>query len=104
MVLDRVDYKTNEYVIQNSQIINNNAVLRIKRDNPYYAFKHVIDRYKDSFSGEHKYYGPNNEFMFLVNEQCPNTMTPFEWYLLPQAYSLTLSPKAPSVDEARTSS
>ena len=42
--------------------------------------------------GEFKLNGPNGEFWRLVNEDFGN-MKPETWYLLPQAYSITLIPE-----------
>ena len=90
MVLDRIDDVADEYVIQNTLISEGGSVLRISKSNAYYANENLMLR-NNPAPGEFKYYGRNGEFMWLVNERFANTMQPNKWYLLPQAYSLTLS-------------
>ena len=89
MVLDRVDDFTDEYVIQNSDFQHGGPVLRIPKTRKYYVNDHLMLKNKYG-AGEFKYYGPKGEFMWLVNENFKNTMKPNRWYLLPQAYSITL--------------
>ena len=89
MVLDRVDNSTDEYVIQNTSFQHGGAVLRIPKTRQYYVSEDVMLQNRNVY-GEFKYYGQNGEFMWLVNEDFGNTMKQNTWYLLPQAYSLTL--------------
>ena len=92
MVLDHVDNSTDEYVIQNTDFQHGGAVLRIPKTREYYASEDVMLQNRNQY-GEFKYYGQNGEFMWLVNEDFGNTTKQNSWYLLPQAYSLTLIPK-----------
>ena len=94
MVLDRVDDLTDEYVLQNSSFDHGGAVLRIPKTREYYVNEFMMVN-NNPAPGEFKFYGPNGEFMWLVNEDFDSTEThrPMmhnTWYLLPQAYSLTL--------------
>ena len=91
MVLDRVDDQTDEYIVQNTAFDLDAPVLRIPKSRAYYVTGDVM--LKNSFGpGEYKFYGKKGEFMWLVNERFGN-MQPNTWYLLPQAYSITLVPE-----------
>jgi hypothetical protein len=97
MVLDRVDDFTDEYVLQNSSFEHGGAVLRIPKTREYYASEEMMLR-NNPAAGEFKFYGRNGEFTWLVNEyfginETHRPMMQNTWYLLPQAYSLTLVPK-----------
>ena len=92
MVLDHVDDSTDEYVIQNSDFEHGGAVIRIPKTREYYAYEDVMLR-NNTGPGEYKHFGKNGEFMALVNEDFGDTMKQNTWYLLPQAYSITLTPK-----------
>ena len=91
MVLDRVDDSTNEYVIHNTSFAEGGAVLRIAKNNAYYAYDQRMMNL--NAAGEFKLNGQNGEEWSLVNEFVQNTMKPKTWYLLPQAYSITLVPE-----------
>jgi hypothetical protein len=96
MVLDRVDDLTDEYVLQNSSFEHSDAVLRIPKTREYYVNEYMMLKNRTG-PGEFKFYGKNGEFMWLVNEDFDSTEThrPMKqntWYLLPQAFSLTLVP------------
>jgi hypothetical protein len=90
MVLFRVDTSTNEYVIKNTSFAEGGSVLRIAKKNPYYTSK--LNLMQNNAAGEFKHSGQNGEEWSLVNEFVGNTMKPKTWYLLPQAYSITLVP------------
>ena len=91
MVLDRVDDQTDEYFVQNTAFDLAAPVLRIPKSRAYYVTGDVM--LKNTFGpGEYKFYGKKGEFMWLVNERFGN-MQPNTWYLLPQAYSITLVPE-----------
>ena len=90
MVLDRVDDLTDEYVIHNTSFQHGGAVLRIPITREYYVNENVMLQNRNVY-GEYKFYGQNGEFMWLVNEDFGNTMKQKTWYLLPQAYSVTLT-------------
>ena len=97
MVLDRVDDSTDEYVLQNSSFKHGGPVFRVPKTREYYA-NEIMMLKNNPAPGEFKYYGKNGEFMWLVNEDFDSSETyrPMmhdTWYLLPQAYSLTLVPK-----------
>jgi hypothetical protein len=89
MILDRVE--NDKYILQNTQHSSelapsqNLPLLRIDRQNRYYG---DFDMANNS-SGVVK--GPNGKFWLLTNENHP-TMNEEEWYLLPEAYSITLTP------------
>jgi hypothetical protein len=96
MVLDSVDDFKNEYVLQNSLQKHGGAVVRIPKTREYYASESTMMN-NCAAAGEFKYYGPKGEFMWLVNEEfrqdfSHRVMKENTWYLLPQAYSLTLVP------------
>ena len=89
MVLDRVDDSTNEYVIHNTSFAEGGPVLRISKKNEYYGCdKNAV---MNNF-GQYKLFGQNGEEWSLVHEQARN-MQPKTWYLLPQAYSIILTPE-----------
>jgi hypothetical protein len=85
MILDRVEI--DEYILQNtlhsSEIEESQRLplLRIDRQKRYYGFS---DNSRGIING------PNGEFLLLTNENC-NSMNEEEWYLLPEAYSITLT-------------
>jgi hypothetical protein len=92
MVLDHVDNSTDEYVLQNTSFDIGGPVLRIPKTQAYYVTGDVM--FKNCYGpGEYKFYGKKGEFMSLANERFGNTMKPKTWYLLPQAYSITLVPE-----------
>jgi hypothetical protein len=96
MMLDRVDDNTDEYVIQNSSIEHGGAVIRIPKTREYYVNQNMMLS-NNSAPGDFKFYGPQGEFMWLVNEdfginETHRPMKQNTWYLLPQAYSMTLIP------------
>jgi hypothetical protein len=97
MVLDCVDDSTDEYVLQNSSFEHGGAVVRIPKTREYYVNEQMMLR-NNPAPGEFKFYGPKGEFMWLVNKdfginETHRPMKQNTWYLLPQAYSLTLIPK-----------
>jgi riboflavin synthase len=88
MILDRVE--NDEYILQNTlhkgEIEESQRIplLRIDRQKRYYdGFFHLYNN-GDSITK------PNGEFLLLTNEDC-NSMNEGEWYLLPEAYSITLT-------------
>ncbi|CBY31069.1 unnamed protein product [Oikopleura dioica] len=95
MVLDRIDNPTDcfnaEYVIHNTSFDEGGPVLKIPKTRAYYVNEFMMQN-NQTGPNEYKYYGQNGEFMWLVNENYQN-MQPNTWYLLPQAYSLTLVPE-----------
>ena len=91
MVLDRVDLSTSEYVIANTSFDDGGPVLRIHKKNAYYSSNPSM--MKLNTAGQYRFNGQNGEEWTLVNENVGNTMKPKTWYLLPQAYSLTLVPE-----------
>ena len=91
MVLDRVDDSTNEYVIHNTSFDEGGPVLRIPKKNAYYTSNPNMMNL--NAAGQYKLNLPSGEEWTLVNENVKNTMKPKTWYLLPQAYSLTLVPE-----------
>jgi len=96
MVLDRIDneadYNKAEYIIHNTSFGHGGPVLKIPKTRAYYVNEFMMHN-NQTAPGEYKYYGQNGDFMWLVNEQFGNTMQPKTWYLLPQAYSITLIPE-----------
>ena len=91
MVLDRVDDSTNEYVIHNTSFNEGGPVLRIPKKNAYYISNPNMMNL--NAAGQYKLNLQSGEEWTLVNENVKNTMKPKTWYLLPQAYSLTLVPE-----------
>ena len=91
MVLDRVDDSTNEYIIHNTSFDEGGPVLRIPKKNAYYTSNQNMMNL--NAGGQYKLNGQNGEVWTLVNENVGNTMKQQTWYLLPQAYSLTLVPE-----------
>ena len=94
MLLDRVENR--EYVLQNTLIehegTEHGTQLRIPLDRPYYA-SDINMMYRLS-SSNYVYKGDNNEIINLVHEKVNSEKWhKGEWYLLPQAYSITLSYK-----------
>ena len=89
MVLDRVDVSTNEYVIHNTSFAEGGPVLRISKKNEYYGCDQNAVM---NTAGHYKLFGQNGEEWSLVHEQARN-MQPKTWYLLPQAYSIILTPE-----------
>ena len=87
MILDRIE--NSNYILQNTLIGHSTSQLRIPLKRQYYA---DYDMMEDCFNcyNDYVYYGPNNEFCELANEEIKN-MKPEEWHLLPQAYSITLT-------------
>jgi hypothetical protein len=89
MILDRVE--SDEYVLQNTLFSNelapsqNLPLLRIDRRKRYYG---MFNMYRNPNGVINR---PNGEFLLLTNEYC-NSMNEEEWYLLPKAYSITLTP------------
>ena len=97
MVLDRVDEETEEYVLQNTDFSRGSPVLRVHKKNAYYANINMLMRNRNQ-AGQFRY-EQNGEEMFLANERVQGTMEIGKWYLLPQAYSIKLTPK---VDNQKT--
>jgi Cu2+-containing amine oxidase len=99
MVLDRVDDSTNEYVIHNTSFNEGGPVLRIPKKNAYYISNPNMMNL--NAAGQYKLKGQNGEEWTLVNENVKNTMKPKTWYLLPQAYLLTLVPEQTAVVQVK---
>ena len=91
MVLDRVDDSTNAYVIHNTSFHDGGPVLRLPTKNAYYTTNPNMMNL--NAAGQYKLKFQSGEEWTLVNENGKNTMKPKTWYLLPQAYSLTLVPE-----------
>ena len=88
MVVDRIE--NNEYIVQNTLIRHSGSQIRIPLNQPYYAESDVIEDCLNCYN-DFVYYGKNNEFLTLANEKF-NNMKEERWHLLPQAYSITLTP------------
>ena len=102
MVLDHVDESTEQYVIQNTDFGNGGPVLRVPKTRAYYAYGDYM--YKNQHGPGEYYYRENGMFMWLANERFGNTMQPKTWYLLPQAYSIVLTPEYELVSSSSESS
>ena len=95
MILDRVE--NDEYIIQNTLFSpdlassQNLPLLKISRKKRYYAARYVIINFNNN-QGDYICNRPNNEFIPLTSDGEP-TMNKEEWYLLPQAYSIILTPE-----------
>ena len=84
MLLDRVENQ--KFILQNTKLSMDASVLKIKTSDPYYVSDHFILAQQDGkFS-----FNSGNISMDLVNEVYGN-MKKQKWYLLPEAYSLSLS-------------
>jgi hypothetical protein len=89
MILDRVE--SDEYILQNTlhsseiESSQNLPLLRIDRQKRYYGNFDMINNSSGIVNG------PNGEFWLMTNE-LHHTMNEEEWYLLPEAYSITLTP------------
>jgi hypothetical protein len=100
MILDRVE--NDEYVLQNTLISTelapsqNLPILRIDRQKRYYG---IFDMFNNSSGVITR---PNGDRLLLTNEYC-NSMNEEEWYLLPEAYSITLTPEPSNFDYDSTS-
>merc|ERR1719215_1617252 len=97
MVLDRIENEADcnkaEYVIHNTSFEHGGSVLKIPKTRAYYVNESIM-KANQTGPNEFKFYRPNpGDFMWLVNERVGNTMQPNTWYLLPQAYSITLVPE-----------
>ena len=90
MILDRVE--NDEYILQNtlysSEVASsqNLPLLRIDRQKRYYG---NFDKFNNPSGVINR---PNGEFLLLTNENS-NSMMEEEWYLLPEAYSITITPE-----------
>ena len=101
MVLDSIenefDYNNAEYVIHNTSFGEEGPGLTIPKTRAYYVDESVMFN-NQTGPNEFKFYGPGPcDFMWLVNERVGN-MQPNTWYLLPQAYSITLVQEPDSSD------
>ena len=106
MVLDRIeneaDYDNAEYVIHNTSFGHGGPVLKIPKTRAYYVNEQMMLANRNGYN-EYKFYGPQpGDFMWLVNERFGN-MQPNTWYLLPQAYSITLVSSSDSLDTSISS-
>ena len=92
MVLDSIENDDDPnkalYVFHNTSIEHGGSALKIPKSRAYYAKEYVMQNYK--VGNEYKY-DCNGVFMWMVNEKIGN-MQPETWYLLPQAYSIILTP------------
>ena len=88
MVLDRVE--NSEFILQNTLINHSGTQIRIPTSREFYASHEMMEDCYNCFN-DFVYNGPNNEFLALVNENF-NYMEKERWYLLPQAYSIILTP------------
>ena len=96
MILESVE--NDEYVLQNTlhskEIIASQRLplLRIKRGKHYYVDNKTIKNYYDQKQGDYMFHEANNEVGLLTSEGKP-TMKKEEWYILPNAYEIKLTPK-----------
>ena len=101
MVLDRIDNPTDydkaEYILHNTSFAQGGPLLKIPKTRAYYVNEFMMQN-NQTGRNEFKFYGQNGEFMWLVNEKFRN-MQPKTWYLLPQAYSITLLPEKAAVGQ-----
>ena len=88
MVLDRIE--NSEFILQNTLIDHSGSQIRIPLSREFYASYEIMEDCFNCYS-DYVYQGPNNEIIALMNEQF--NMETEKWYLLPQAYSITLTPK-----------
>ena len=88
MVMDRIE--NNEYILQNTLTDHSSSLIRIPQDRKYYADTAMMEDCLNCYN-DYVYYGDNNEVLELVNEKI-NGMDVARWYLLPQAYSISVTP------------
>ena len=97
MVLDSIenedDLNKATYVIHNTWLEHGGSAIKIPKTRAYYANQYVMQAYKD---GDEYKYDCNGVFMWMVNDKIGN-MQPETWYLLPQAFSIILTPD-PTID------
>ena len=86
MVLDRVE--NSEFILQNTLIDHSGSQVRIPLSREFYASYEMIEDCYNTYN-DYVNHGPNNEIIALINEQF--NMETERWYLLPQAYSITLT-------------
>jgi hypothetical protein len=90
MILERVE--NDEYILQNTLFSSELAssqrlpLLRIDRHKHYYDAMFDLNKNPSGVVNR-----PNGERLLLTNEY-GNSMNEEEWYLLPEAYSITLTP------------
>ena len=94
MVVDRIE--NSEFILQNNLIDHSGTQIRIPLSREFYVSYGMMEDCFNCFE-DLVYFGPNNEFLSLVNEEF-NNMKEDRWYLLPQAYSITLTPTACDMD------
>ena len=87
MTVDRIENK--EYILQNTLTSHSPFQIKIPLKRQYYATYEMMEECLDFFN-DYVFYGPNNEFLTLANEKF--NMKEKTWYLLPQAYSIALTP------------
>ena len=96
MILDRVE--NDEYILQNtlhsSDIASSQNLSRlpISRKKRYFTTPERIETFYDYNVGDYVFKTANNESIYLTSTG-KLTMNRAEWYLLPQAYSITLTPR-----------
>ena len=96
MILDRVE--NDEYIIQNTLFSNeisssqNDPLLKISRKKRYFTTPERLAIFYNHNEGDYVWKTPNNEFIYLTSTG-EKTMNKEEWYLLPQAYSIILTPE-----------
>ena len=86
MVLDRIE--NSEFILQNTLIAHSGSQIRIPVSREFYADEEMMKDCYNSYQ-DFVYFGDNNEILELVNEEF--NMETEKWYLLPQAYSITLT-------------
>ena len=93
MVVDKIEQK--QYVLQNTDFKNYDSdIIRIPISRKYYVDEEFIQKCSDYYKDEPDpyIYRENNHERRLVHEN-HNKMKMGRWYLCPQAYSITLTPK-----------
>ena len=87
--MDKVE--NGEYILQNTLEPPSDSLVKISLKKRYYVELGMFNSCYDRHSGDFIYRGANNMLMHLTNDKHPS-MNPDEWYLLPQAYKITLTP------------
>ena len=96
MILDRVE--NDEYILQNtlhsSEIASsqNDPLLKISRKKRYFTTPERLPIIYNHNEGDYVFKTANNESIYVTSTGQP-TMKKEEWYLLPQAFSITLTPE-----------
>ena len=95
MILDRVE--NDEYILQNTLFSSgiassqNDPLLKISRKKRYFTTQDRLAIFYNHDEDDYVYKPADNEFIYVTSTG-EKTMNKEEWYLLPTAFSITLTP------------